>query len=75
VTKKAVHQTKISPHLHLTSNNTNNNMGNSHHPTPKKSEVLGTISFLEKEKIPHFKSRVFKHFGVSYTQGWEIIRR
>jgi hypothetical protein len=50
-------------------------MGNSHHPTPKKSKVLGTISFFEKEKIPHFKSRVFKHFGVSHTQGWEIIRQ
>jgi transposase len=23
-----------------------------HHQTPKKAKVLGTISFLEKEKIP-----------------------
>ncbi|KAK4104753.1 hypothetical protein N658DRAFT_564522 [Parathielavia hyrcaniae] len=50
-------------------------MGNQHHRTPKKSNVLGTISFLEKEKIPHFKSRVFEHFGVSNWQGWEIVRQ
>ncbi|KAK4100945.1 hypothetical protein N658DRAFT_74700 [Parathielavia hyrcaniae] len=50
-------------------------MGNQHHRTPKKSNVLGTISFLEKEKIPHFKSRVFEHFGVSNRQGWEIVRQ
>lgn len=50
-------------------------MGNGHHHTPKKSKVLGTISFLEKEKIPHFKSRVFHHFGVSPRRGWEIVRQ
>ncbi|KAK4243114.1 hypothetical protein C7999DRAFT_44998 [Corynascus novoguineensis] len=32
-------------------------MGNGHHHTPKKAKVLGTISFLGKEKIPYFKSR------------------
>ncbi|KAK4240768.1 hypothetical protein C8A03DRAFT_31159, partial [Achaetomium macrosporum] len=50
-------------------------MGNGHHHTPKKAKVIGTISFLEKEKIPHFKSRVFRHFGVSQRQGWEIVRQ
>ncbi|KAK4099712.1 hypothetical protein N658DRAFT_517214 [Parathielavia hyrcaniae] len=44
-------------------------MGNGHHPTPKKFKVLGTISFLEKENISHFRSRVFRHFGVNHTQG------
>ncbi|KAK4121032.1 hypothetical protein N657DRAFT_658058 [Parathielavia appendiculata] len=39
------------------------------------SIVIGTISFLEKRNIPHFKSRVFRHFGVSQRQGWEIVRQ
>ncbi|EAQ86220.1 hypothetical protein CHGG_07473 [Chaetomium globosum CBS 148.51] len=41
----------------------------------KRAQVLGTISFLEKEKIPYFKSRVFEHFGVSRRHGWEIVRQ
>ncbi|KAH6641140.1 hypothetical protein F5144DRAFT_123971 [Chaetomium tenue] len=41
----------------------------------KRAQVLGTISFLEKEKIPYFKSRVFEHFGVNRRHGWEIVRQ
>lgn len=45
-----------------------------HHRTPKKAMVQGTIGFLEAERIPHFKSRVFHHFGVSPASGWRALR-
>ncbi|KAL0939836.1 HMG box protein [Colletotrichum truncatum] len=43
------------------------------HDTPTKARVLGTISYLERYKIPYFKSRVFEHAGVSHRQGWQIL--
>ncbi|KDN61748.1 hypothetical protein CSUB01_12427 [Colletotrichum sublineola] len=46
-----------------------------HHDTPKKSQRLGIISYLEKEKLPYFKNHVFDHVGVSKRQGWDIISK
>jgi hypothetical protein len=43
------------------------------HETPTKSKIRGTISYLEAAGIPHFKSRIFDHFGVGHRRGWAII--
>ncbi|KAK4233043.1 hypothetical protein C8A03DRAFT_48281 [Achaetomium macrosporum] len=49
-------------------------MGYSHHMTPTKAMIQGAVEFLEAKKIPHFKSDVFKQFGVSYPTGWRYLR-
>ncbi|KAK3940957.1 hypothetical protein QBC46DRAFT_363720 [Diplogelasinospora grovesii] len=49
-------------------------MAYTHHDTPKKAMVRGTISFLEAERINHFKSRVFRHFGVPYASGYRALQ-
>lgn len=48
-------------------------MGYTHHDTPKKAMVRGTISFLESQKIPYFKSRVFHHFDLPRRSGYRVL--
>jgi transposase len=49
-------------------------MGYPYHTTPKKAKIQGAVEFLEAKKIPHFKSDIFKQFGVSYPTGWRYLR-
>lgn len=49
-------------------------MGFQHHMTPKKAKVKGTIEYLERYGIPHFKS-VFQLHGVGHNSGWKILRQ
>jgi hypothetical protein len=42
--------------------------------TPWKAMVQGTVSFLEAKDIPFFKEDVFRHFKVSYTRGYEMLK-
>ncbi|KAK4120605.1 hypothetical protein N657DRAFT_701208 [Parathielavia appendiculata] len=49
-------------------------MGYPHCTTPKKAKVEGAVEFLEANKIPHFKSDVFKQFGVTHPTGWRYLR-
>ena len=50
-------------------------IGDQHYCTPKKSQVLGTIGFLEQHHRPYFKSDVFRHFGISESRGWGILHQ
>jgi len=36
--------------------------------------VQGTVSFLEAKGIPFSKEDVFRHFEVSYTRGYEMLK-
>lgn len=48
-------------------------LGDLHHTTLQKCRILGTVSFLEKHHIPHFKSDIFRENGVSVRRGWQIL--
>ena len=42
--------------------------------TPHKAMVQGTVSFLEAKGIPFYREDVFRHFGVSHTAGYKMLR-
>lgn len=42
--------------------------------TPQKAKVQGTIEYLEAKGLPYSKADVFRHFQVSKSAGWEIIK-
>lgn len=44
-----------------------------HGDTPKKAMVRGTISYLESQGLPVNKSAIFKHFGLSRSQGYAAL--
>jgi hypothetical protein len=44
------------------------------YPTPRKAMVQGTVSFLKAKGIPFFKEDVFRHFEVSHTQRYEMLK-
>ncbi|KAK3373629.1 hypothetical protein B0T24DRAFT_270882 [Lasiosphaeria ovina] len=48
-------------------------MGFQHHSTPKKAGLRATHGFLKAKGIEHFKTDLFKHFGVGKSRGYEII--
>ncbi|KAK0710712.1 hypothetical protein B0H67DRAFT_263909 [Lasiosphaeris hirsuta] len=52
-------------------------VGDHHHPTPKKSQIIGTVFFLDSHKVPSlppiFKTEIFRHFGVGERRGWQIL--
>ena len=48
-------------------------MDYTHHDTPKKAQLRGTISFLESERIPYFKSHVFRHFDIPRRSGYRVL--
>jgi len=51
-------------------------LGDKHYPTPKKSQILSTVSFLESHKPhPFFKADVFRHFQVNIRRGWDILHQ
>ncbi len=45
-----------------------------HHDTPTKAKVQGAIEFCERMNIPYFKNDVFKTFGVSKHQGYQMLQ-
>ena len=48
-------------------------IGDLHHPTPKKAQIIGTVGFLHDHKIPFYKADIFRHFGISSRRGWQIL--
>jgi len=50
-------------------------MAYGHHPTPIKSKLIGTVSYLQGHKLSFFKSDVFRTFGVSTARGKVILQR
>ena len=47
--------------------------GYTHGDTPKKAMVRGTISYLESQNLPVNKSAIFRHFGLSRSQGYAAL--
>ncbi len=44
-----------------------------HHDTPTKAGIRSVVDYLDSHGIKHPKEQVFKHFGVSITQGYDIL--
>ncbi|KID72908.1 uncharacterized protein G6M90_00g004620 [Metarhizium brunneum] len=47
--------------------------GYKHGDTPKKAMVRGTIGYLESQGLPVNKSAIFRHFGLSRSQGYAAL--
>ncbi|KJZ80094.1 hypothetical protein HIM_00808 [Hirsutella minnesotensis 3608] len=47
--------------------------GYKHGDTPKKAMVRGTISYLESQGLPVNKAAIFRHFGMSRSQGYAAM--
>lgn len=47
--------------------------GYKHGDTPKRAMVRGTISYLESQGLPVNKSAIFRHFGLSRSQGYASL--
>jgi len=45
-----------------------------HHDTPTKAKVQGAIEFCERMNIPYYKNDVFRTFGVSKNQGYQMLQ-
>ena len=49
--------------------------GDQHHCTPKKAQIIGTVGFLRSQHRPFITADIFRYFGVSQRQGWDILRQ
>lgn len=47
--------------------------GYKHGDTPKRAMVRGVISYLEAQGLPVNKSAIFRHFGLSRSQGYAAL--
>lgn len=45
-----------------------------HNDTPKKARIQGAFEFLEAQKLPYYKTDLFKHFNVSHATGYRILK-
>jgi len=50
-------------------------MAYSHYPTLIKFKLIGTVNYLQVQKIPFFKSDVFRNFRVSSAWGKVILEQ
>lgn len=45
-----------------------------HYTTPTKAKVQGTVEFCDRMDLAYYKKEVFRTFGVSHRQGYEMLR-
>jgi len=48
-------------------------LGDLHHTTPKKSKIIGAVTFAKAHKLDFFHSDVFRENEVCKQQGWKIL--
>ncbi len=49
--------------------------GQTHHPTPTRAKIQGTVEFCDAMNIPYFKKDVFRVFDVSKQTDWKMLTR
>jgi transposase len=52
----------------------NSHSGYKHHDTPTKAKVRAACEVLHDEGLRGFHTKVFERYGVSKSQGWELLQ-